>query len=80
MEQVPPQAFLDDFPAIMQATAGALRRVVREAVPDAIERVRLGWHLIGYDLPIRRYGLYFAYVAPEATNRKLVPRSRTASI
>ena len=29
------------------------------------ERVRLGWHLIGYDLPLRRYGVYFAYVAPE---------------
>jgi hypothetical protein len=39
---------------------------MREAVPDVLERVRVGWHLIGYDLPIRRYGLYFAYVAPEA--------------
>ena len=38
---------------------------MRDAVPDAIERVRLGWHLIGYDLPLRRYGVYFAYVAPE---------------
>ena len=27
--------------------------------------VRVGWHLIGYDLPLRRYGVYFAYVAPE---------------
>ena len=40
-------------------------RIIREAVPDAIERVRVGWHLIGYDLPLRRYGVYFAYVAPE---------------
>ena len=30
-----------------------------------MERVRVGWHLIGYDLPLRRYGVYFAYVAPE---------------
>ena len=49
----------------MQDTARALRALVRDAVPDAIERVRLGWHLIGYDLPLRRYGVYFAYVAPE---------------
>jgi hypothetical protein len=65
MEQIPPEAFLDDFPAIVQATAGALRRIVHDAVPDSIERVRVGWHLIGYDLPLRRYGLYFAYIAPE---------------
>jgi hypothetical protein len=35
------------------------------AIPDAIERVRPGWHLIGYDLPAPRKGVYFAYVAPE---------------
>lgn len=65
MEQIPPEVLLDDFPPIMQATAGALRRIVREAVPEALERVRVGWRLIGYDLPLRRYGVYFAYVAPE---------------
>lgn len=65
MEQIPPEALLGDFPPIMQATAGALRRIVREAVPEALERVRVGWRLIGYDLPLRRYGVYFAYVAPE---------------
>jgi hypothetical protein len=65
MEQIPPEAYLDGFPPAMQDTAAALRSLVRDAVPDAIERVRLGWHLIGYDLPLRRYGVYFAYVAPE---------------
>jgi hypothetical protein len=65
MEQIPPEAFLDGYPPVMQETAAALRRLVREAVPEAIERVRVGWHLIGYDLPLRRYGVYFAYVAPE---------------
>ena len=66
MELIPTEAYLDGFPPIVRATAQELRRVVREAEPDAIERVRLGWHLIGYDLPLRRYGLYFAYVAPES--------------
>ena len=65
MEPIPPEALLDDYPAVMQDTAAALRAIVREAVPDAMERVRLGWRLIGYDLPLRRYGVYFAYVAPE---------------
>ena len=65
METIPPEALLDDFPPLMQAIAHRLRRVVRTAVPDAIERVRPGWRLIGYDLPIGRNRVYFAYVAPE---------------
>jgi len=65
MEQIPPDAYLDRFPEGIKETARALRHVVRDAVPDSIERVRIGWHLIGYDLPLRRYGVYFAYVAPE---------------
>ena len=65
MEQITPEAYLAGYPPVIQETSAALRRLVREAVPDAIERVRVGWHLIGYDLPLRRYGVYFAYVAPE---------------
>jgi hypothetical protein len=68
MEPIPPEALLDGYPPVMQETAHALRAIVREAVPESWERVRLGWHLIGYDLPLRRYGVYFAYVAPEAAH------------
>jgi hypothetical protein len=68
MEQITPEAYLAGFPPVAQDTAAALRQLVREAVPDAIERVRVGWHLLGYDLPLRRYGVYFAYVAPEASH------------
>jgi len=66
MQQIPIDAYLDGFSPVVRATADKLRRLVRDAEPNVIERVRLGWHLIGYDLPLRRYGLYFAYVAPEA--------------
>jgi hypothetical protein len=66
MEAIPPDALLDGYPGVMRETARALRVLVREAVPEAIERVRIGWQLIGYDLPLRRYGVYFAYVAPES--------------
>ena len=65
MQQIPPEALLDGYPAAMRATTDTLRALVREAVPDAWERVRVGWRLIGYDLPLRRYGVYFAYIAPE---------------
>jgi hypothetical protein len=65
VEPIPPEALLDDFPPPMQAIAHRLRRIVKAAMPDAIERVRPGWRLIGYDLPIGRRAVYFAYVAPE---------------
>jgi hypothetical protein len=65
MEQIAPEALLDGYPAATRATADTLRALVREAVPDAWERVRVGWQMIGFDLPLRRYGVYFAYIAPE---------------
>lgn len=65
MEQITPDEYLAAYPPVVQETAAVLRRLVRVAVPEAIERVRVGWQLIGYDLPLRRYGVYFAYVAPE---------------
>ena len=65
MDDFPPEALLDGFPPPMQAIAQRLRDVVSEAIPDAIERVRPGWRLIGYDLPIGKKRVYFAFVAPE---------------
>lgn len=62
---VPPDLFLSGYAPDIQDLAECLRRVVREAAPDAIEGVRAGWRLIGYDLPIGRRTRYFAFVAPE---------------
>jgi len=43
-----------------------LRGVVLRATPEAIERVRPGWRLIGYDLPVgRRRTVYFAMIWAE---------------
>jgi hypothetical protein len=67
-ESIPPELFLEGYAEDIRATANALRAVVRVAVPDAIERVRPGWSIIGYDLPIRRHGVYFAWVWPEAVH------------
>jgi hypothetical protein len=61
----PPEALLEDLPPAMAALAEGLRRVVRDAVPDAIERVRPGWRVIGYDVPVGRRTAYFAWVMPE---------------
>ena len=65
MDPMPPEAFLATFPPPIVEVAGRLRAVVRTAVPEAIERVREGWRLIGYDLPIGRRTVFFAYIAPE---------------
>lgn len=62
---IPPEAFLASYPDEIRQTAERLRAIVRTAVPDVIERVRQGWQLIGYDLPLGRRTAYFAYVAPE---------------
>ena len=64
-DTIPPEAFLAGYPEPMQVIAGTLRALVRQTVPEAVERVRLGWRLIGYDLPVGRRSVFFAYVAPE---------------
>jgi hypothetical protein len=71
VESIPPELFLEGYsPGIRQA-AERLRAVVKQAVPDAIERVRLGWRLIGYDLPVGRRTRYFAFVWPEPEHAHL---------
>ncbi|HJP89643.1 MAG TPA: DUF1801 domain-containing protein [Candidatus Limnocylindrales bacterium] len=63
-ETIPVEALLADFSPGHAAIAERLRRVVLDAVPEAIERVRPGWRLIGYDLP-RVRGSFFAWIWPE---------------
>lgn len=65
MDQIPPEAYLAAFPAPIAAIGERLRDAVRRAIPDATERVRPGWHLVGYDVPHGRRTAYFAYIAPE---------------
>ena len=64
-EGLPPEVFLAGYDEPIPALAETLRSIVRRAVPAAIERVRPGWRLIGYDLPVGRRSVYFAFVAPE---------------
>jgi hypothetical protein len=62
---IPPDLFLSAYEPDIREVANALRDVIHGAVPDAIERVRSGWRLIGYDVPVGRRTRYFAFVAPE---------------
>ncbi|HEX5148242.1 MAG TPA: hypothetical protein VFW02_04100 [Candidatus Limnocylindrales bacterium] len=65
MEPIPPDLFLEGYPLGIRRAINRLRGVARKAVPDAIERVRLGWRLIGYDIPVGKRTRYFAFVWPE---------------
>ncbi len=65
VESLPPELFLEGYPPGIRGAAERLRAVVRRAVPGAIERVRPGWRVIGYDVPVGRRSRYFAFVSPE---------------
>jgi hypothetical protein len=62
IETIPPDALLADYPPAHRDIAERLRSIVLDAVPDALERVRAGWRLIGYDLPVRGRGSLFAWI------------------
>ena len=66
MEPIPPEALLANVSPDRQAVANELRRLVKRAVPTSVERVRAGWGLIGYDLPVGRRTRFFAWVWPQA--------------
>jgi hypothetical protein len=65
VESIPPEALLEDYAPPLQEIAQRLREIVRRSAPDAIERVRPGWQLIGYDLPLGKRRAFFAWVWPE---------------
>ena len=57
--------FLALYPGPIARHAQRLHELILEAVPSTRWRIRPGWKLIGYDLPITRHGTYFAWVWPE---------------
>jgi len=65
VEPIPPEALLADYPPPIRDIGEWLRGVVRRATPGAIERVRPGWRLIGYDIPNGRRTTYFAMIWAE---------------
>ena len=66
VDTIPPEALLADYPEPMRDIAETLQEIVRDELPDAIERVRIGWRLIAYDVPAGpRRTIFCCYVAPE---------------
>lgn len=65
MDRSEPDQLLAPYPDAIRETAQVFRNLVRRVMPEAIERVRPGWGLIGYDVPVGRRTAYFAFVWPE---------------
>lgn len=64
-EAIPTDFFLAGYPNEIRTAADRLRSIVKRAAPDVVERVRPGWKIVGYDLPVGRRSVYFAWVMPE---------------
>lgn len=62
---MPVEAFLESCSPTQRAIANRLRSIIRGAIPEATERVRVGWRVIGFDLPKGRRSPFFAWVFPE---------------
>lgn len=65
---MPVEALLEGYPLPLRRIADRLRAEVTAEAPEAVERVRPGWQLIGYDLPVDRRRRRFAiwiWVQPE---------------
>jgi hypothetical protein len=66
MEPIPPEVLLDQVPSELGRIGVRMRRLVRETLPDVVERVRPGWRIIGYDLPVGpRRTVFFAWILPQ---------------
>jgi hypothetical protein len=62
---MPVDLFLGGYSPGHRAIANSLRSIIRRTIPEATERVRTGWRLIGFDLPKGRRSPFFAWVFPE---------------
>jgi hypothetical protein len=63
--ELPVEAFLEGYSPRHRAIATRLRSIIRRTIPDATERVRVGWRVIGFDLPKGRRSPFFAWIFPE---------------
>ena len=64
-DPIPADALLAGYPEPTRALVEHLRDLVRRTFPEAVERVRPGWRLLVYDLPVGRRNAYFAWIMPQ---------------
>ena len=64
-DEVLPELLLEGYPEPTREVARQLRIAMRRTLPDAVERVRAGWSIIGYDVKAGRKSAFFAWVMPQ---------------
>lgn len=62
--RITPEKFLSGFPPTTQALAQRLRELIKQTVPNCIEKVYPGWRLLGYRVLIKNKSHYFCFIAP----------------
>ncbi|HEY2916983.1 MAG TPA: DUF1801 domain-containing protein [Candidatus Limnocylindrales bacterium] len=62
---MPVEVFLDGYSPAHRAIANRLRSIIKATIPEATERVRVGWRVVGFDLRVGRRSGFFAWVFPE---------------
>jgi hypothetical protein len=60
-----PSEFLSQYPRNLYEIADFLRDLVRSTLPEAQEKVYVGWKLIGYRLPAGKKTRYFCCIVPQ---------------
>jgi len=59
-----PTLFLSRHSREVRALANALRRLVKQVVPEVNERVYPGWNILGCRVRAGKREVYFAYISP----------------
>ncbi|MGQ0603497.1 MAG: hypothetical protein ACT4QE_17595 [Anaerolineales bacterium] len=59
-----PEQYLSSFPPPMQRLAHRVRTLVKRAVPDSTERVKLGWKAINLYVPGKNRPVFFGFIIP----------------
>lgn len=58
------EKFLSGFPPTTKALAQRLRELIKQSIPNCIEKVYPGWRLLGYRVLIKNKSHYFCFIAP----------------
>jgi hypothetical protein len=61
---ITPEKFLAAQSSETQEIANAIRAFIKQTIPDVIERVYVGWGVLGYRVKREKHEAYFAYINP----------------
>lgn len=63
-DQIMSEQFLSTFSPAVQTLAQRLRELIKQTIPNCIEKVYPGWRLLGYRVLVDNKSHYFCFIAP----------------